>query len=466
MRARKFTRPLVLAVAGAAALAAGPAMGAPQIQTHTLTNGMEVYVVENQGAPLVTIELAIKGGASVETPDLSGVSHFHEHMMMRKNQVLPTAEAFQARWRELGLDGNAFAGIDRVSFHTTATREHLGQAMLFMRDLFLAPRFDQEDLEREKGAVLGELDRNESDPAYVLLDRVDLRLWWRHPNRKAPLGSRDSIRKTTLAKLRAIQQRYYVPNNTLLVVTGDVQATAVFKETEALYGAWRRRPDPFRRHPLVKHPPLRATEVVVVQHQVQNVRGRMAWHGPSTSGATVEDSYAALLLPTLLRAPGSRFLDNLVYSGPCMGVWFEWQAHRNTGPIYLRFSSTAENARTCIQSIRNELGRIKSPDYFTDEDLQLGIRLFQMDAALERERPADLVHDLTFWWATGGLDYYRQRIPRTSAVSRADIGRFLDRYVLGKPFVLGVMLSPQTAATGLDQDAFEAAALGPTASVQ
>ena len=204
----------------------------------------------------------------------------------------------------------------------------------------------------------------------------------------------------------------------------------------------------------------------MVQHQIQNVKGRMAWQGPSTSGSTVEDSYPALLLPTLLSAPGSPFLNNLVYSGPCMGVWFEWQAHRNSGPIYVTFSSTAENAKNCIQAIQTEFGRIKSPDYFSDEALQLGIRRFQMDAALERERPADMVHDLTFWWATGGLDYYRQRIPRTSAVTRADIGRFLGRYVLRTPFVLGVMLSPQTAATGLDQRYFEAAASGATASLQ
>ena len=139
MVARNSRCSLALVAVGLVALSVGAAMAAPQIQTHTLANGMEVYVVENRGAPLVTIEVAVKGGASVETPDLSGVSHFHEHMMMRKNQVLPTAEAFLARRRELGLDGNAWAGIDRVAFNTITTREHLEKAMVFMRDVFCLP---------------------------------------------------------------------------------------------------------------------------------------------------------------------------------------------------------------------------------------------------------------------------------------------------------------------------------------
>jgi len=462
MRARNLRWSLALA---AVTLAAGPAMATPEIQTHRLANGLEVYVVENHAVPLVTIEVAVRGGAMVETPELSGVSHFHEHMLMRSSRVLPTAEAYQARWRELGMVGNGNAGFERVSFHVTTTAEHWGEAMQVLRDSLLDPRFQQEDLDSERQVVVGELDRKESDPAYLLLDRVDQRLWWKYPNRKTPMGTRPSIRATTLAKLRLLQQRYYLPNNALLVVSGHVQAAPVFKEAERLYGGWRRGPDPLQRHPIVQHPPLRATELVMVPQPVQYVKGRMAWQGPSTSGPTVDDSYPAQLLPRLLQSPWSRFRDRLVYSGPCMGVWFDWQPHRNTGPIYLTFSSTPDQAKACIQTIRAELQRIKSPDYFSDEDLQLGVQRFQLDVALERERPADLAHDLTYWWATAGLDYYRQRLARVAAVTRADIARLLDRYMLGKPFVLGVMLAPETVASGLDQAYFEAAIAGPTASV-
>jgi zinc protease len=448
------------------AVSAGAAMGTPQIQTHTLANGLEVYVVENHAAPLVTIEFAIKGGAMVETPALSGVSHFHEHMFMRSNQKLPTPEAYQARWRELGLEGNGSASLERVSFRVTTTADQREQAMVFMRDTLLFPRFDQKDLESEREVVIGELDRKESDPVHLLADGVDQRLWWKHPNRKAALGTRASIRATTPVKLRTVQQRYYVPNNALLVVSGDVQARAVFQEADVLYGAWKRGPDPFRRYPTVAHPPLLRTEVVVVPHPVQNVRGRMAWHGPSSAGPTVGDSYPAQLLPKLLQSPWSKFRNNLVYSGPCMGVSFDWQAQRNTGPIYLTFSTTADQARTCIKAIQTELEQIKSPDYFTDEELQLGIRRFHLDVAMERERAGDMADDLTYWWAVGGLDYYRQRVARVSAVTLSDIGRYLDTYVLGRPFVLGVMLSGETIANGLDQAYFEAAIGGPTASAR
>jgi zinc protease len=453
MTARNLRWSLALVVV---ALSAGTAMGSPAIQTHTLANGLEVYVVENHGAPLVTIELAIKGGAMVETPSLSGVSHFHEHMFTRSNQVLSNPEAFQTRRRELGIDLNGYASAERVAFQLTTTTKHRSEAMRFLRDSVLSPKLDQEDLVRERGVVLGELDQDESDPMKILFDRVDRRLWWKHPNRKNTIGDRQSILATTPAKLRQVQRRYYVPNNALMVVTGDVRAPAIFAEVGELYGHWRRGADPFPRFPPVTHPPLRGTEVVVIPHAVRNVKILMAWHGPSAGGATVEDSYPAQLLRFLLQAPWSKFQNNLVYStGTCMGVGFGWQAERNVGPLNLRADSTPDKARTCVKAVLAELHRASSPDYFTDQELQLAVRRFELNAALERERSRDMADELSRWWALAGLEYYRSRISRVAAVTREDLARCLDRYVLGKPFVLGAMLSVETIAGGLDQRYFE-----------
>jgi zinc protease len=432
-------------------------MATPTVERSRLDNGLEILVVESHGAPLVTIEFAVKGGAMVETPSLSGVSHLHEHMFLRASQSLPTPQAFQARWRQLGLEGNGKADMERVSFHITTIKERRAEAMTFLRDTLLSPRFDEEGLQREREVVIGELDRKESDPAYLLLDRVDQLLWWKHPNRKSPMGDRRSILSATAAKLQTVQRRYYVPNNALLVVTGDVQARTIFKEAADLYGSWKRGPDPFKKFPIVSHPPLRATKVVIVPQPGQDVKARMAWQGPSTVGPTAGDSYPAQLLSVMLQQPWSKFQNNIVYSGPCMGATFGWEAHRNTGPITLRFSTTADSADACLKAIIAELPRIKSPDYFSDEEMQLAARHFEMVAALERERPVDMAHDLTFWWAVAGMDYYDQRVRKVAAVSRDDIARYVDRYLLGQPYVLGVMLSPETIASGLDQAYFEAA---------
>jgi zinc protease len=82
--------------------------------------------------------------------------------------------------------------------------------------------------------------------------------------------------------MRTIQQRYYVPNNSALVLTGDVNPEEVFKMAQDLYGDWaRREKDPFVEFPLVEHPPLPQSEgsVIVPPNPVQNVIINIGWHG-------------------------------------------------------------------------------------------------------------------------------------------------------------------------------------------
>jgi predicted Zn-dependent peptidase len=85
------------------------------VQRHTLGNRLQVLVVDKHSAPLVTIEVAVWGAAMAESLALSGVSHLQKHMFFRASKALPTPEAFRARWRELGIEGNANSGVERVS---------------------------------------------------------------------------------------------------------------------------------------------------------------------------------------------------------------------------------------------------------------------------------------------------------------------------------------------------------------
>ena len=78
-----------------------------------------------------------------------------------------------------------------------------------------------------------------------------------------------------------------------------------------------------------------------------------------------------------------------------------------------------------------------------------------MQDALDRERPSQLTHTITFWWTSAGLPYYQGYLENMRKVTRADIAHYLDTYVLDKPYVLGAMVSPEMAKSGLDQAHFE-----------
>jgi zinc protease len=428
---------LVLSVAGPAS--AGP----PPIQSHRLKNGLEVLVVEDHSLPLVTVEIAVHNGSMAEPPAYNGISHLYEHMFFKANAVLPSQEAFMARLRELGLVFNGTTSTERVNYYFTTTSDHTAAALAFMRDAIVSPKFDEAELKRERVVVTGEIDRNEANPYYHFMHEVQKRVWWKYPTRKDPLGTRKTVLAATRRQMQTIQRRYYIPNNSVLVVVGDVKAADIFAEVDRLYSGWKRGADPFVKFPVPKQAPIRRSEVVLVEQPVRTVSLSVTWHGPSTVGPQIDLTYAADLLTTALDEPTSRFQKTLVESGTCVSAGLTWYTQAHTGPITLSLEATPDKADQCVTAALAELPRMKAPDYLSDAELRNAVRRMEVQRALEREQPSSLAHLITFWWATASIDYYRTYLEKVGQVKRADIARYLDTYVLGKPFVFGVMVSPK-----------------------
>jgi zinc protease len=303
--------------------------------------------------------------------------------------------------------------------------------------------------------VTGEIDRNESNPFYYLFHESGRRVWWKYPSRKDPLGNRQTVLKATVAQMKTIQERYYVPNNSLLVVTGDVKPEDVFAQAATLFAGWKRGADPFVKFPPVQHPPLPQTSVVLVEQPVNAVNGSLVWHGPSVKPEDLTHTYAADLLAMALEEPSSKFQHALVDSGACLSVYFAWSTQLNVGPVTANFQATPDKADACITAIVAELQKVRAPDYLSDEELANAGFKGEMNAIRERETPSQLAHVLSFWWTSAGLDYYLGYVNNLKKATRPQMGAFLDQFVVGKPYVLTVMVSPEAAKRGLDLAHFE-----------
>src|SRR5439155_849480 len=122
---------------------------------------------------------------------------------------------------------------ERVNYFFTTTADKMEEAMVFMRDAIVSPLFDEKELGREREVVVGEIDRALSTPGYHFHHEVTEHLFFKFPSRKNPLGDAGTVRAATQAKMRTIQGRYYVPNNSALVITGDVKAADIFARADA-----------------------------------------------------------------------------------------------------------------------------------------------------------------------------------------------------------------------------------------
>lgn len=405
-----------------------------KLVNRVLANGLEVIVLEDHSVPLVTVELAVKNGSYTEPPELNGLSHLYEHMFFKANRAVANQEDYLKTIGQLGITYNGQTREEVVDYYFTTTSPNLRTAMNFMRDSARYPLFNAGEFERERQVVIGEIDRNESNPFFYLNREMNDRLFYKYPSRKNPLGNRQTVSAATTDMMRLIQQRYYVPNNSALVVTGDVVPEEVFKLAQEFYADWPRADNPFEKFPPVEHPPLAKTEATIIKQPVQNVVMMIGWHGPSI-GADNAGTYAADVFSFILTQPNSRFQRALADTGLVNGVGIGYYTQRNVGPITIILQTTPDKAHAAIKAVYAEIARFNDKDYFTDEQLESAKALLEADDLYSREKLSEYAHTLSFWWASTGLEYFRGYLTNLRRTTRADISRYVTTYIQGKPHV-------------------------------
>jgi zinc protease len=414
------------------------------ITSRTLDNGLEVIVIENHSLPILTIEIAVKNGAYTEPPELDGLSHLYEHMFFKANKTIPSQEAYLARQRELGMVWNGTTSNELVNYFFTLHKDDLRDGMVFMRDAIRYPLFKQEELERERPVVLGEFDRNEASPFFHWGQAVSRLMWSQYFSRKNVIGDREVITTATEEKMRTIQNRYYIPNNSALIVAGDAAPEEIFKLVLELFGDWPRGDDPFVKFPIPEHPPLDSSAKVTVIQPVNAVMIMKQWHGPSMRD-DIKATFAADVFSFIIGQPNSRFQKMLVDSGLVDGIGLSYQSLVHTGPITLQARSDTGRFDRAMAAIETEIAHFADPDYYTEEQLEYAKNQLEQGEIYSQEQTSNFVHTISFWWSTGGLDYYLNYIDNLRAVTRADVTAYVNRYILGKANITGILASQADA---------------------
>jgi zinc protease len=417
-----------------------------RIRRDTLPNGLEIIVIENHGVPLATIEADVRNGSFTQSASYEGLSHLYEHMFFKANLAYPMPEQFVARASELGAVFNATTQEERVNYYLTVPSDSTMQGIALLASALRTPLFLKDELERERSVVIGEYDRAESDPYYALTTATGKALWGSAWSRKNPLGERDVILKTTPDQMRTIQRKYYVPNNTALIVAGDVDAERVFEAVRLYLGAWPRAADPFETDPIPPVPPLKKSVGVVVEQPVNTVLAELQWDGPGAH-ADIAATYAADVFSDVLNQPGSRFQRNLVDSGLWQSLGVNYYTLNQVGPITISGEVAPDKLRPALAALHRELAEVVKPGYITKDAVD-GVKRTRIVGTMESlERSSGFAHQLGFWWAVTGLDYFFGYVDTMAKQTPEDLRSYAAKYIVGKPLVTGVLLSPETRRT-------------------
>ncbi len=407
-----------------------------------LKNGLEVLVIEDNSVPLATIEICVHNGAYTESPEFDGLSHLYEHMFFKANKDIPSQEAFLARVRELGISFNGTTSNERVNYFITLSNEKVEKGVDFLNSAIRYPLFLEQEMKNENPVVDGEFQRAESNPVFFLINDMDKQLWGDLYSRKNTIGDHHIIQTATTEKMQIIQKKYYYPNNSIVVVAGDVNHNDVFSTVEKIMGDWERSDfEVFEKYPIPEFDPLKESAYYITENDNARIPiVVMGMHGPDTRN-DIPATYAADVFSFILGQKTSKLQKEMVDSGLALQVQVSYQTNKYVGPIMIFLVPTPGKTQEAYAALQKQISMWDDDDYFTDDQLETSKNLLAIEDTYGKESTSSFVHTVTYWWSSATIDYYTNYVENLQKVTRDDIKRYVNTYIIGKPMVTGVLLT-------------------------
>jgi zinc protease len=281
---------LALVVLALGLALAGGARAAVYYPSHfRLSNGLEVVVVPNRLAPVVSQMVWYKVGAVDEPPGKTGLAHYLEHLMFRGTETVPAGE-FSKIIAAQGGEDNAFTSYHYTAYYEKVAADRLPMIMQMEADRMKNLRITKETADPELRVIIEERQqRTDNSPQGRFNEKFRSKLAPRHPLGRPVIGWKKDLERLTVTDVRKFYETHYVPNNTVVVISGDVKVEEVMSLAAATYGRIPKKEVPVRKT-LAPLPTPQLAEFVYKDARVE--QPEVAWRFSAPSYATQADNAA------------------------------------------------------------------------------------------------------------------------------------------------------------------------------
>ena len=333
------------------------------IRREVLPNGMVVITERMEHVRSVSVGVWIGTGSRQESPELNGVSHFIEHMVFKGTERRSAEEIARSVDRVGGML-DAFTTKEMISFNAKVLDEHVPVALDVISDLVLRPRFDSEDIQKEKSVVLEEIKMEQDNPEYLVFEIFTQNFWREHPLGKPILGTRETVASFERAALLDCFHSWYAPHNMLITAAGHLEHEKMVELVAAHFSALR----PAGQLPKITPPHPSAQLTMRSKSELEQVHICVGVPGYP---ATDERRYALAVLNNILGGGmSSRLFQNIrEKQGLAYSVYSDLSPYRDAGLMSVYAGTSLENSEKVLRVITSEFRNMKEK-LVTEEELR------------------------------------------------------------------------------------------------
>ena len=449
-----------LAVA-AFAFAADSAGAAPRASEFKLANGLQVVVIPDHRAPVVTHMVWYKIGAADEPPGSSGIAHFLEHLMFKGTEAVPDGQ-FSKIVAKNGGEDNAFTNHDVTAYFQRVAKDQLATVMEMEADRMANLRLSEADVTTERKVILEERrSRIDNDPGSILQEQMMAALYANHPYGIPIIGWEHEIAALDREDALSYYKRFYAPNNALLVVAGDVEPDEVRKLAEATYG--KLKPDRTLDGRLRPREPEHATAAKVRLEDPRAGRTTVQRYylGPSYASAEPGEAEAIdLMMRVATSGATSKIYKRLVVKDKTAASAGGWYSDSGLDGGRLGFYAIAAekvSAEEVEQAIDHIIADLRE-NGVTQEELDRVRRSYLAEFVYSSDSQSRLARHYGWRLATGmSIDDVESWPARLKQVTLEDIRKVARKYLVDKNSVTGVLIPSPAITTKHDEKPAHAA---------
>lgn len=401
------------------------------IVNRTLSNGIKTIIEPVPNVRSAALGIYVEAGSAYETDENNGISHMIEHMMF-KGTSHRSGRDIAIETALLGDDLNAYTAKELTCYYARVLDEHLPAMAEILGDMFCHSLFDEEELEKEKGIILDEIDMYEDSPEDLVQEQLQKLVWKAHPLGYIISGTEENVRHITRNELTEFWQEHYVAERMIISVAGHVETEAVCELLERCFGSI-----PTGRKGQAAEVPVYRPARKWFQKEMEQIHVCMGFPGVSH----VDDkSYTLSVANNIIGGSSSSRLFQQIREeqGLCYSLYSYGSSYHQTGTFQIYCGMSEENLEKVCRGVMDCLLELKQEGP-TEEEMNQTLSQIRSELLLSMEnthnRMNNNARNLIYM---GRIVTIEETLEALRKVTRTDIMNYMEEYC--RPELLSMTL--------------------------